>query len=171
MGADKSAQNTPKYPPKNVSAQIVCPVQKFGISMKKGFIGRPQSVFLMICSAKKYQVLCWQKRTDDHGILQELRSEFIMDFTYQLKKNNKTNAQSIYTHYFSFEIMGRFTTLKKQGPKCGVQKIWVDQNMVWTFLCYSEREEAAWPLLLSFKLQIASRNNMVQNHIFLLHVI
>ena len=35
MGADKSAQNTPNN--QNLSAQD----QKFGISMKKGFIGRP----------------------------------------------------------------------------------------------------------------------------------
>ena len=35
MGADKSAE-TPQMP-KNWSAQA----QKFGISMKKGFIGRP----------------------------------------------------------------------------------------------------------------------------------
>ena len=35
MGADKSFKNTP-----NLSAQA----QKFGISMKEGFIGRPLSV-------------------------------------------------------------------------------------------------------------------------------
>ena len=35
MGADSSAQNTQM--PQNLSAQA----QKFGISMKKGFIGRP----------------------------------------------------------------------------------------------------------------------------------
>ena len=35
MGADKSAENTPNVP------KFVCPqAQKFGISMKKGFIGR-----------------------------------------------------------------------------------------------------------------------------------
>ena len=40
MGADSSAENTPKCPKiylPNLSAQS----QKFGISMKKGFIGRP----------------------------------------------------------------------------------------------------------------------------------
>ena len=36
MFADKSAKNAPKF--------IVCPSPKFGISMKKGFIGHPQSV-------------------------------------------------------------------------------------------------------------------------------
>jgi hypothetical protein len=35
MGADSSAQNTQM--PQNLSAQA----QQFGISMKKGFIGRP----------------------------------------------------------------------------------------------------------------------------------
>ena len=36
----------PKIPkmPKNLSAQFVCPISKFGISMKKGFIERPWSV-------------------------------------------------------------------------------------------------------------------------------
>ena len=38
--------NRPKIPqmPQNLSVQIVCPSPKFGISMKKGFIGHPQSV-------------------------------------------------------------------------------------------------------------------------------
>ena len=36
----------PKIPkmPKNLLAQFVCPISKFGISMKKGFIERPWSV-------------------------------------------------------------------------------------------------------------------------------
>jgi hypothetical protein len=43
MGADKLAENTPNDPKiylPNLSAQA----QKFEISMKKGFIGRPYSV-------------------------------------------------------------------------------------------------------------------------------
>jgi hypothetical protein len=35
MGADKLAENTPN------AQKFICPRQKFGISMKKGFIGRP----------------------------------------------------------------------------------------------------------------------------------
>ena len=31
-------------------------------------------------------------------------------------------AQSICTHYFCFENMGRFVTLKKSGPKYGPEK-------------------------------------------------
>jgi hypothetical protein len=38
MGADKSAANTPNAP------KFVC--QKIGISMKKGFMGRPWSVLI-----------------------------------------------------------------------------------------------------------------------------
>ena len=37
MGADELAENTPKFIIPKLSAQA----QKFGISMKKGFIGRP----------------------------------------------------------------------------------------------------------------------------------
>ena len=41
MGADKLAENTyPKYP-KTYLPKLCAQAQKFGISMKKGFIGRP----------------------------------------------------------------------------------------------------------------------------------
>ena len=40
----------------------------------------------------------------------------IMEFSHTLL------AESICTHYSCFENMGRFPTLKKMGPKYGVQK-------------------------------------------------
>ena len=41
MGADRLFENMYPQMPQNLSAQIVCPSPYFGISMKKGFIGRP----------------------------------------------------------------------------------------------------------------------------------
>ena len=40
MGADKSAENTPNAQ-KNYPTKLSVQAQKFGISMKVGFIGRP----------------------------------------------------------------------------------------------------------------------------------
>ena len=40
MSADKSAENTPKYP-KTYLPKVSAQAQKFEISMKKDFIGRP----------------------------------------------------------------------------------------------------------------------------------
>ena len=40
MGADKLAENTPKCP-KIYLPKLSAQAQKFGILMKKGFIGRP----------------------------------------------------------------------------------------------------------------------------------
>ena len=40
MGADKSVENNPKCS-KIYLPQLSAQAQKFGISMKKGFIGRP----------------------------------------------------------------------------------------------------------------------------------
>ena len=40
MGADKSAEDTPKCP-KLYLPKLSAEAQKFGIWMKKGFIGRP----------------------------------------------------------------------------------------------------------------------------------
>ena len=40
MGADNSAKNTPNAP-QNCLSTLSAQAQKFGILMKKGFIGRP----------------------------------------------------------------------------------------------------------------------------------
>jgi hypothetical protein len=41
MGADKSAKNQSKISPKIYLSKMSVQSQKFGISMKKGLIGRP----------------------------------------------------------------------------------------------------------------------------------
>ena len=40
MGADQLAENTPKFP-KTYLPKLSAQAQKFGILMKKGFIGHP----------------------------------------------------------------------------------------------------------------------------------
>ena len=66
-------------------------------------------------------------------------------------------AQSISTHYSRFENMGRFATLeKKWGPKYRVEKI----GSGFFFVTQKEKRQLG---LFSFRLQIASRKNMVQN--------
>jgi hypothetical protein len=47
-------------------------------------------------------------------------------------------AQSICIHFSLFENMGRFVTLKKSGPKYGLQKAGCKKQGH----CYSKREEA-----------------------------
>ena len=65
----------------------------------------------------------------------------------------QTLAQSISTHYSKFEKMGRFTTLKKQGP-WGCKKQGQD-----FFVIQKENKQIG---LFSSKFQIVRRKNMVQ---------
>ena len=44
VGADKAAENTPNAPKFTYLPNLCSQAQKFGISMKKGFIGHPQFV-------------------------------------------------------------------------------------------------------------------------------
>ena len=63
-----------------------------------------------------------------------------------LRTEFKAVTQSICTKYFSFKNLGRFVNLKKIGSKTWGTKNRV-QKLGQEFFCYSEREEAAWPLL------------------------
>ena len=48
MGADSSANKYPQMPQNTYLPNLSAQAQKFWISMKKGFIGRPQSVSMTI---------------------------------------------------------------------------------------------------------------------------
>ena len=67
---------------------------------------------------------------------------------------SNTFAQSICTHYFSFEKLGRFTDLKKTGLVCGPKKNRVQKNRVWIFfLLFKKRRGSLASPLLDCKLQ------------------
>ena len=56
-------------------------------------------------------------------------------------------TQSICNHYPCFENMGRFVTMKKSGPKYGLQQAGCKKQGH----CYSKREEAAWPVCFQIR--------------------
>ena len=56
-------------------------------------------------------------------------------------------AQSICTHYFSVEKLGRYADLKKTGSVCEPEINRKQNKSACIFFCYSKKEETAWLLL------------------------